>query len=125
MLANPEAARFVLVSQPHLFNPTYPKCKEKLIGPSALFFHTGNYHACMRKLVQTSFSPEVTRKLIHDIEILAISSLESWGNGQVINTFEEMKKVLISLRVSHLSRLAFINFYKWYMGRVCTLVGHW
>ncbi|GKA93133.1 abscisic acid 8'-hydroxylase 4 [Tanacetum coccineum] len=92
MLASPEAARFVLVEQPHLFKPTYPKSKENLIGPSALFFHTGNYHARMRKLVQASFSPEVTRKLIPDINRLAISSLESWANGQVINTFHEMKK---------------------------------
>ncbi|XP_076920334.1 abscisic acid 8'-hydroxylase 4-like [Bidens hawaiensis] len=99
MLASPEAARFVLVSQPHLFKPTYPKSKEKLIGPSALFFHTGNYHACMRKLVQTSFSPEVTRKLIPDIEKLAKSSLESWANGQVINTFEVMKKFAFELGV--------------------------
>ncbi|PWA84873.1 cytochrome P450 [Artemisia annua] len=92
MLASPEAARFVLVEQPHLFKPTYPKSKENLIGPSALFFHTGNYHARMRKLVQASFSPEVTRKLIPVINRLAISSLESWANGEVINTFHEMKK---------------------------------
>ncbi|XP_024979360.1 abscisic acid 8'-hydroxylase 4-like [Cynara cardunculus var. scolymus] len=92
MLASPEAARFVLVTQPHLFKPTYPKSKEKLIGPSALFFHHGSYHARMRKLVQSSFSPEATRKLIPDIETIAISSLESWANGQVISTFLEMKK---------------------------------
>ncbi|KAF5760361.1 putative (+)-abscisic acid 8'-hydroxylase [Helianthus annuus] len=99
MLASPEAARFVLVSHAHLFKPTYPKSKEKLIGPSALFFHTGNYHACMRKLVQTSFSPEVTRKLIPDIERLAVSCLESWANGQVINTFLAMKKFAFEVGV--------------------------
>ncbi|KAI3815199.1 hypothetical protein L1987_14859 [Smallanthus sonchifolius] len=99
MLASPEAARFVLVSQSHLFKPTYPKSKERLIGPSALFFHTGNYHARMRKLVQTSFSPEVTRKLIADIETLAISSLESWANGQVINTFHRMKEFAFEVGV--------------------------
>lgn len=93
MLASPEAARFVLGAQPDLFKPTYPKSKENLIGPSALFFHTGNYHARMRKLVQSSFSPDVTRKLIPDIEKIALFSLESWANGQVINTFHEMKKV--------------------------------
>ncbi|KAL0283198.1 UNVERIFIED_CONTAM: Abscisic acid 8'-hydroxylase 3 [Sesamum radiatum] len=38
MLASPEAARFVLVTQAHLFKP-YPRSKENLIGPSALFFH--------------------------------------------------------------------------------------
>lgn len=107
MLASPEAARFVLVTHPHLFKPTYPKSKEKLIGPSALFFHTGNYHARMRKLVQSSFSPEVTRKLIPDIETLAISSLESWANGHVINTFHEMKKVC--LRYFLLMSLTFID----------------
>ncbi|KAI7734773.1 hypothetical protein M8C21_010464 [Ambrosia artemisiifolia] len=99
MLASPEAARFVLVSQAHLFKPTYPKSKEKLIGPSALFFHTGDYHARMRKLVQSSFSPEVTRKLIPEIEKIALSSLESWANGQVINTFHEMKKFAFEVGV--------------------------
>ncbi|XP_071691741.1 abscisic acid 8'-hydroxylase 4-like [Rutidosis leptorrhynchoides] len=109
MLANPEAARFVLVEQPHLFKPTYPKSKEELIGPSALFFHTGNYHARMRKLVQSSFSPEVNRKLITDIERIAISSLESWANGQVINTFQEMKKFAFEVGIlsifGHLNKI--------------------
>ncbi|KAJ0700700.1 putative (+)-abscisic acid 8'-hydroxylase [Helianthus annuus] len=99
MLASPEAARFVLVAQPHLFKPTYPKCKENLIGPSALFFHTGNYHARMRKLVQSSFSPEATGRLVPDIENIALSSLESWANGQVINTFHEMKKFAFEVGV--------------------------
>lgn len=94
MLASPEAARFVLVTHAHLFKPTYPKSKEKLIGPNALFFHQGDYHTRIRKLVQASFSPESIKKLIPDIETEVISSLESWvSNGQVINTFQQMKKV--------------------------------
>nr|GLL47308.1 abscisic acid 8'-hydroxylase 4 [Ipomoea trifida] len=92
MLASPEAARFVLVTHSSLFKPTYPKSKEKLIGPSALFFHQGNYHSQVRKLVQSSLSPEVLRKLVPDIEAIAITSLESWANKQIINTFQEMKK---------------------------------
>lgn len=93
MLASPEAARFVLVTYAHLFKPTYPKSKERLIGPSALFFHQGNYHSRLRKLVQSSLSPEALRKLIPDIEALAVSSLESWTeNNQTINTFRVMKK---------------------------------
>ncbi|KAL6964009.1 hypothetical protein U1Q18_035016 [Sarracenia purpurea var. burkii] len=92
MLASPEAARFVLVTQAHLFKPTYPKSKEKMIGPSALFFHQGDYHTHLRKLVQSSLSPEAIKKLIPDIEAIAISSLESWTSEQVINTFHEMKK---------------------------------
>ncbi|KAI8532814.1 hypothetical protein RHMOL_Rhmol11G0243600 [Rhododendron molle] len=92
MLASPEAARFVLASHAHLFKPTYPKSKEKMIGPSALFFHQGDYHTHLRKLVQSSLSPEAIRKLIPDIESAAISALESWASDQVINTFHEMKK---------------------------------
>ncbi|XP_009789794.1 abscisic acid 8'-hydroxylase 4-like isoform X1 [Nicotiana sylvestris] len=93
MLASPEAARFVLVTNAHLFKPTYPKSKEKLIGHSALFFHQGNYHSQLRKLIQSSLSPEAIRKLVRDIEVLAISSLESWSqNNQVINTFRLLKK---------------------------------
>lgn len=97
MLSSPEAARFVLVTRAHLFKPTYPKSKEKMIGPSALFFHQGEYHSQLRKLVQSSLSPESIRKLVPSIEILAVSALESWAGGQVINTFHAMKKVCFCL----------------------------
>ncbi|KAL0422629.1 UNVERIFIED_CONTAM: Abscisic acid 8'-hydroxylase 4 [Sesamum latifolium] len=92
MLASPEAARFVLVTNAELFKPTYPKSKEKMIGPAALFFHRGEYHNHLRKLVQSSFSPEAIKKLIPSIEAIAVSILGSWSSGQVTNTFQEMKK---------------------------------
>ncbi|XP_059637032.1 abscisic acid 8'-hydroxylase CYP707A1-like [Cornus florida] len=92
MLASPEAARFVLVTQAHLFKPTYPKSKENLIGPSALFFHQGDYHIRLRKLVQSSLSPEAIRNVVADIEAIAVSAMSSWGGGHIVNTFNEMKK---------------------------------
>lgn len=92
MLASPEAARFVLVTQAHLFKPTYPKSKERLVGPAALFFHQGDYHTRLRKLVQTSLSIEAIRNLVPDIDALASSALDSWHGGRVVNTFHEMKK---------------------------------
>ncbi|KAK9287046.1 hypothetical protein L1049_015455 [Liquidambar formosana] len=92
MLACPEASRFVLVTQAYLFKPTYPKSKEKMIGPSALFFHQGEYHTLLRKLVQSSLSPDSIRRQIPDIEAIAISALKSWAGRRVINTFHEMKK---------------------------------
>ncbi|XP_044509892.1 abscisic acid 8'-hydroxylase CYP707A1-like [Mangifera indica] len=92
MLASPEAARFVLVTQAHLFKPTYPKSKERLIGPSALFFHQGDYHLRIRKLIQGSLSLGAIRNLVSHIETAAASALDSWDGGRVINTFQEMKK---------------------------------
>ncbi|XP_052200829.1 abscisic acid 8'-hydroxylase CYP707A1-like [Diospyros lotus] len=92
MLASPEAARFVLVTQAHLFKPTFPKSKERLVGPSGLFFHQGDYHIRLRKLIQGSLSPEAIRNLVSDIEAIAVSALNSWSGGHVINTFQEMKK---------------------------------
>ncbi|KAJ6707813.1 CYTOCHROME P450 FAMILY ABA 8'-HYDROXYLASE [Salix viminalis] len=68
MLASPEGARFVLVTHAHLFKPTYPKSKEKMIGPSALFFHQGDYHNLLRRLLQTSLSPGKIRKLLPSME---------------------------------------------------------
>ena len=94
MLASPEVARFVLVTQSHLFKPTYPKSKERLIGPCALFFHQGEYHLRLRKLMQRSLSLDSLRNLVPNIEALAISTIKSWGDdGCIINTFKEMKKV--------------------------------
>lgn len=93
MLASPEAAHFVLVSHAHLLKPTYPKSKETMIGSSALFFHQGAYHTCLRKLVQKSLSPGAIQKLIPNIETLAISTLESCNSSEVVNIFREMKIV--------------------------------
>lgn len=96
MLASPEASRFVLMTQAHLFKPTYPKSKENLIGPSALFFHQGEYHTKLRKLVQGSLSPEAIRNLVTGIEAIAVSALSSWADdSHVINTFSELKKVSV------------------------------
>lgn len=93
MLATPEAARFVLVTQAHLFKPTYPHGKERLIGPSALFFHQSDAHLRLRKLVQSSLSPDPVRALVPYIDALASSALAFWLHGHTVNTFEEMKKV--------------------------------
>ncbi|XP_023530098.1 abscisic acid 8'-hydroxylase 4-like [Cucurbita pepo subsp. pepo] len=93
MLASAAAARFVLVTNAHLFRPTYPKSKETMIGPAALFFHQGNYHSNIRKLVQNSLCLGSLRNLVPHIETAAISAAESWAAaGHVINTFLEMKK---------------------------------
>ncbi|GAA0161685.1 hypothetical protein Leryth_024628 [Lithospermum erythrorhizon] len=92
MLASPEAARFVLVSQAQLFKPTYPKSKENLIGPSALFFHQGDYHENIRKLVKRSLSPDTIRNLVPEIESSALSLINSWSDGAPINTYQQMKK---------------------------------
>ena len=94
MIASPEAARFVLVNQAHLFKPTFPKSKECMIGPEALFFHQGEYHAQLRKLVQRSFLPEAIRNIVPDIESIALKALDSW-EGNTINTFQEMKRVMV------------------------------
>ncbi|KAL5714167.1 (+)-abscisic acid 8'-hydroxylase [Ranunculus cassubicifolius] len=99
MLASPEAARFVLVTQAHLFKPTYPKSKERLIGPSALFYHQGDYHSRLRKLVQGCLSPEAIRNLVPEIEDIAISALESWCGGHIVNTYNEMKKLSFNVGI--------------------------
>ncbi|XP_022142465.1 abscisic acid 8'-hydroxylase 4-like [Momordica charantia] len=93
MLGSPEAARFVLVTQAHLFRPTYPKSKERLIGPSALFFHQGHYHLRLRKLVQNALSLDAIRNLVPDIDSAADSALDLWPTRPVIHTFHEMKKI--------------------------------
>ncbi|GJN33799.1 hypothetical protein PR202_gb22423 [Eleusine coracana subsp. coracana] len=92
MLASPEAARFVLVKQANLFKPTYPRSKERMIGPSALFFHQGDYHLRIRKLVQGALGPDAMRALLPDVEAAVQSTLASW-DGRVTSTFHAMKKL--------------------------------
>ncbi|XP_051149781.1 abscisic acid 8'-hydroxylase CYP707A1-like [Andrographis paniculata] len=100
MVASPEAARFVLKNRANLFRPTYPKSKENLIGRSALFFHQGQYHARLRRLVQASMSTAALRRLSPDIEAAVASALSSWADaGGIINTFKHMKKLSFEVGV--------------------------
>ncbi|GFZ19870.1 cytochrome P450, family 707, subfamily A, polypeptide 2 [Actinidia rufa] len=91
MISSPEAAKIVLVSQAHLFKPTYPPSKEKMIGTEALFFHQGPYHSRLKKLVQSSFLPSAIRGSVSQIENIVLNFLPTWEN-QRVNTLQEMKR---------------------------------
>jgi hypothetical protein len=94
MISSPEAAKFVLATRAHLFKPTFPASKERMLGKQAIFFHQGDYHAKLRKLVLRAFQPEAIKNIIPSIESIAKDSLQSWeGQGRLINTFQEMKIV--------------------------------
>ncbi|KAL2906232.1 Abscisic acid 8'-hydroxylase 4 [Bienertia sinuspersici] len=99
MLANPEAAKFVLMTKASLFKPTYPKSKERLIGSMAIFFQQGSYHAQIRKLVQASLSLDNIKPVIPKIEAMAITTLDSWANGRVVHVFHELKKFSFDVAV--------------------------
>ncbi|KAI4371897.1 hypothetical protein MLD38_010193 [Melastoma candidum] len=90
MISSPEAARFILVTKSHLFRPTYPDSKERMLGKQAIFFHQGEYHTQLRKLVLRALLPDALRNQVSDIEPIAIDCLRSM-EGRVVNTFQEMK----------------------------------
>lgn len=91
MIASPEAAKFVLASHAHQFKPTFPASKERMLGPQAIFFHRGDYHQRLRRLVLSSFLPGKIRSSVVNIESIALRALDSW-EGFTINTFQEMKR---------------------------------
>ncbi|XP_057467428.1 LOW QUALITY PROTEIN: abscisic acid 8'-hydroxylase CYP707A2-like [Actinidia eriantha] len=90
MISSPEAAKLVLVTRAHLFKPTFPASKERMLGKQAIFFHQGDYHTKLRKLVLRAFMPESIRTIVPEIESIAVGMMKSW-EGQLINTFQEMK----------------------------------
>ncbi|CAD6265192.1 unnamed protein product [Miscanthus lutarioriparius] len=98
ILASPEAARMVLVSQAHLFKPTYPPSKERMIGAQALFFHQGYYHLRLRRLVQGWVGPDALRALVPDVEAAVASTLRGW-EGRVTSTFHTMKTLTFDVGV--------------------------
>ncbi|XP_021716109.1 abscisic acid 8'-hydroxylase 2-like [Chenopodium quinoa] len=98
MISSPEAAKIVLVSKAHLFKPTYPPSKEKMIGPEALFFHQGAYHSKLKKLVQASFLPNALKGAVSQIENIVLDFLPTWENNS-INTLVEMKKYAFDVAI--------------------------
>ncbi|KAL2902143.1 Abscisic acid 8'-hydroxylase 3 [Bienertia sinuspersici] len=90
MISSPEAAKFVLSTRANLFKPTFPASKERMLGKQALFFHQGDYHAKLRKLVLGAFTPDAIRSYVSDIDSVASETLHSLQGSQ-INTFQEMK----------------------------------
>ncbi|KAK2373400.1 abscisic acid 8'-hydroxylase CYP707A2 [Trifolium repens] len=89
MISSPEAAKFVL-NKAQLFKPTFPASKERMLGKQAIFFHQGEYHANLRRLVLRTFMPEAIKNIVPDIESIAEDSLKSMEGG-LITTFLEMK----------------------------------
>ncbi|KAL6549770.1 hypothetical protein OROMI_020258 [Orobanche minor] len=90
MISSPDAAKVVLVSKAHLFKPTFPASKERMLGRQAIFFQQGDYHTRLRKLVLRAFMPDAIKSIVPEVESLAVGSLESW-EGKSITTFQEMK----------------------------------
>lgn len=90
MISSPEAAKFVLATRSNLFKPTFPASKERMLGKQAIFFHQGDYHAKLRKLVLQAFMPGAIRNFVSDIDSIATQTLQSL-EGSLINTFQEMK----------------------------------
>lgn len=91
MISSPEAAKFVL-NKAQLFKPTFPASKERMLGKQAIFFHQGEYHANLRRLVLRTFMPDAIKNIVPDIESIAQDCLKSW-EGRLITTFLEMKTV--------------------------------
>ncbi|KAJ0780407.1 putative (+)-abscisic acid 8'-hydroxylase [Helianthus annuus] len=92
MISSPKLAKIVLVSQSHMFKPTYPPSKEKMIGPEAVFFHQGPYHSHLKKLIQSSFLPSAIKGSVSQIEDVVLRFLLTWEHRITINTLHEMKK---------------------------------
>ncbi|XP_057782838.1 abscisic acid 8'-hydroxylase 2 [Salvia miltiorrhiza] len=93
MISSPEAAKMVLASKAHLFKPTYPQSKERMIGPAALFFHQGHYHSLLKRMVVASFSPTAIRGSVAAVETIALRLLSNWEHViHPICTLQEMKK---------------------------------
>ncbi|KAK9158817.1 hypothetical protein Scep_005391 [Stephania cephalantha] len=97
--SSPEATRLVLVNQAGLFKPTYPPSKERLIGPEAIFFHQGDYHSKLKKLVQATFLPLSIKELIPAIERIVLHILSSWNHNSTVNTLDEMKKLTMDVAI--------------------------
>ena len=108
MISSPEAAKFVLVTRAHLFKPTFPASKERMLGKQAIFFSQGQYHAKLRKLVLRAFMPEAIKSIVSNIESIAKDSLQSM-EGRLITTFQEMKTVSFPSLLLVLHLLLFKN----------------
>nr|XP_009398465.1 PREDICTED: abscisic acid 8'-hydroxylase 1-like [Musa acuminata subsp. malaccensis] len=98
MVSSPEAARFVLVTRAHLFKPTFPASKERMLGRQAVFFQQGDYHARLRRLILRAFLPEAIRRSVARIEAVALRTLQSW-DGRLVNTFQEMKTYAFNVAI--------------------------
>ncbi|CAH9077603.1 unnamed protein product [Cuscuta europaea] len=90
MISSPAVAKMVLVTKADLFKPTFPASKERMLGKQAIFFHQGDYHARLRRLVLRAFMPESIRAIVPDVDSIAGATLQSL-EGRLVNTYQEMK----------------------------------
>lgn len=125
MISSPEAAKFVL-NKAQLFKPTFPASKERMLGKQAIFFHQGEYHANLRRLVLRTFMPVAIRNIVPDIESIAEDSLKSM-EGRLITTFLEMKTVSLinraKNRVKNRAKQSILCFYDHFLNKMIKIMG--
>ncbi|KAE8693174.1 Abscisic acid 8'-hydroxylase 1 [Hibiscus syriacus] len=98
MISSPEAAKFVLLTTSHLFHPTFPASKERMLGREAIFFSRGQYHAKLRKLVLRAFMPNIESIAQHSLHssegrlyTFNVALLSIFGKDQVVYS-EDLKR---------------------------------
>ncbi|KAL8171432.1 hypothetical protein V2J09_023236 [Rumex salicifolius] len=80
----------------HLFKPTFPASKERILGKHAIFFNQGDYHFRLRKLLLRAFSPESLRRFVSSVDSVAsrcLLDIHSRRRHRLpsVNTFHEVK----------------------------------
>ncbi|CAI0454723.1 unnamed protein product [Linum tenue] len=85
---------FILQNEGKLFQASYPKAMQGILGQYSLLIVSGEHHRKLRGITVSFSAMSKSSPVFHSrIEKLAFSMLESWRGRREIAFLEEMKKV--------------------------------
>ncbi|CAI0456452.1 unnamed protein product [Linum tenue] len=91
---------FILQNEGKLFQASYPKAMQGILGQYSLLIVSGEHHRKLRGIAVSFSAMSKSSPVFHSrIEKLAFSMLESWRGRREIAFLEEMKKFTLSLMV--------------------------
>ncbi|CAL1358218.1 unnamed protein product [Linum trigynum] len=91
---------FILQNEGKLFQASYPKAMQGILGQYSLLIVSGEHHRKLRGIAVSFSAMSKSSPVFHSrIEKLAFSMFESWRGRREISFLEEMKKFTLSLMV--------------------------
>ncbi|CAM6107189.1 unnamed protein product [Calypogeia fissa] len=94
IVTTPDMARFVY-SEKTLFRASYPSNIATLVGRKSLSNCEPGRHPFLKKLVHSVLLPETIRHEVGRSEGFVLDTLNSWGDGKIVQTTAEMKELTL------------------------------
>jgi hypothetical protein len=110
---------FILQNEEKLFQVSYPKQMQCILGKYSLIIATGELHRKLKSFAVSFISTSKSSpEFLHFVEKMSLSMMDSWKTSKEVSFYKEVKAVLytsmpltkVKMRLSYIFGIQPLNF---------------